>query len=343
MSLPKYSKDYELTIIFVNYKSSLLIDDCLKSLTLQMYKNFNVIIVDNSPGNNEYIKLKKLKTKYEKYIEIVLLKPKYNLGFAGGNNYAIKISNSEFLLLLNCDMELAPHTLQKSIDYLKNNFDVGLLSPKILFFNDKKRIWYAGSYLNPKSFEFSYHIGWNQKDQGQYDQIKETAYANGAALFIRQEVVNKIGLMDEIFFMYAEETDWNYRAKKNKYKIIYYPGAVVYHKVDLIKKENKLGFRENAFQVYLYTRNKIIFTLKHFSIMTFVIFLIKFELKTTLIEIFLSIIKRNLEFTSSQIRAIFLGLIIGIKRRTNRSCKKLMIKEMKYLRKFTKISRSTQF
>jgi len=341
MVIQKENKKYELTIIYVNYKCHHVLEESLISLINQKYSNYIVFIVDNTPGNKEYLKIKKTQEKFKNNFKIVLLKPKYNLGYAGGNNYAIKRSYSKYILLLNCDTELAPNFLQKSIDYLNSNPQVGLLSPKMLYFRYKNLIWYAGAYLNPKSFVFTYHLGRNQKDSDQYNQIKETAYANGTALFVRRDVIKIVGLMDEIFFMYVEEVDWNYRARKSNYKIIYFPKAVVYHKTPLITKKYKSQFRENPFKLYLSTRNIFIFTFKHFSLKVLILFLLIYPLKATLIESLLSI-KIIPEFISSQIRAFYYGLLIGIRRRTNRSCKKIMIKEMKYLNKFEKISRSTQ-
>jgi len=329
-------KNKELTIILINYKSHDLLRECLNSLKRQTYKNFNVFIVDNTPGNYEYYKLEKYKKKFKQFFEIYLFKPKLNLGFAGGNNLAIKNSNSYFILLLNCDTELESNTLEKCISFLKENSDVGMLSPKILYFKKKNLIWYAGAYLNPRSIYFSYHIGLNQKNDDKYNVITETSYACGAALFTKREIIEKIGLMDEIFFMYVEETDWNYRVKKAGYKIIYFPEAVIYHKVDVINKYNRLGFRDNPFQIYLYNRNKIIFTMKHFSLIDIISFFLKFQFRTNFFEIFWAIINNKSNFFLAQIRSTIMGLTIGIRRRPNRNCRKLLKAEMNYLNKFIK-------
>lgn len=217
-----------------------------------------------------------------------------------------------------------------------------MLTPKILFFNDPKRIWYAGAYVNPRSFYFIYHIGLNQKDAIKFNEIKETCYACGAALFTKCEVVERIGLLDEIFFIYVEETDWNYRAKKIGYKIIYFPETFVLHKVEIMNKKNRFGSIENPFQMYLCNRNKITFVIKHFSPTDILFFLIKFQFRTNFIEFCWSILHNKPEFLLTQIRSLIMGIIIGIKRRTNRNCRKLLKIEMNYIYKLNVVNIKTK-
>ncbi|MFX1453682.1 MAG: glycosyltransferase family 2 protein [Promethearchaeota archaeon] len=333
MTLSNLPNQYELTIIFVNYKSSLFLDECLTSLTTQTYKNFQIYIVDNTPGNLELDNLKNLKKKYTDVLEIKILKPKYNLGFAGGNNYALRRINSQFILLLNCDTELELDTIEKTMDYLRKNQDVGILCPKILYYNSNNILFFGGGKKNPGTSIFC---------RAKYNKIIETNYAIGTALFTRIDLIQKVGLLDEIFFMYYEETDWSFRAKKYGYKTIYFPKTIVYHKADLNYKKNYLHSKKNYFSIYLNIRNSIIFAIKCFSFFYLVFFISFFLLKTIIQEIFLSIKYRKSQFIRSLLRALRMGFLLGFRRRTNRNCRKLMRKEIKYLNKFHKISRSTQ-
>ena len=332
----------ELSIIFVNYKSVSLLESCLNSLKFQVYKKFEIFIVDNGSSDRDFEKIKHFNEVFGNNFKITVLKPKYNLGFAGGNNYAIKKINSPYIMLLNCDTEIKQtDSLQLMIEYMKKHPNVGMLSPKICFFSDPTRIWYAGVDLNPRSLYFSHHIGLNRLDRGQYDEIKLTSYACGAALLFRREVIKKVKLMDEIFFMYSEETDWNYRVKKVGFQIIYYPLATVLHKVKTITIKNRLGFRENPFQTYLYNRNRIIFVIKNFSISDIIIFFCVFQLKTTFAEIIISLLLNKPDFLFAYLRSIIMGIVIGIRRRTNQKCNEIMVKEMRYILEFNKISNST--
>jgi GT2 family glycosyltransferase len=330
----------ELSIIFVNYFTSKLLDNCLQSLLNQEYKEFCVFIVDNSNNANEFNEIIKLQMNFSKSIPIQVLKSKYNLGFAGGNNKALKLVSTPFICLLNCDTIVPQKSLCEIIEYLKNNPKIGMLCPKIMYFSDPERIWYAGAKIVPNSTYFSKHIGMNQKDKGQFDEISETAYANGAALFTRSDVVSNIGLLDEIYFMYSEETDWNFRAKNFGYKIIYYPFSRILHKVPIITSKNRLGFRKNPFQIYLYNRNRLIFILKFYNFKEILSFFIFFQFRTSVFEIIWAFIFRRVDFLIANIRSICMGLLIGFKRRYHQHCKKQIKSEMKYLKSLNKISNS---
>ena len=323
-----------VSILLVNFNNNHFTIDCLKSLMKLNYQNFEVIITDNGSIQSNYLKLKKEIKKITSKINIKLIRSNIKLYFAGGTNKAIKESNGEYICLLNNDTEVEPNFLDKIINYMEKNEEIGMLCPKIVYFTKPNYLWYAGAYLNTRSIYFSYHFGLNQKDNGQYDEIKETSYANGAALFIRKEVIQKIGLLDEIFFMYAEEVDWNYRAKAIGYKLIYYPKTTVYHKVDLITKKNRFGYRKNYFQIYLYTRNKIIFVFKNFSLIDISIFYLIYQLRRTIFELIFSIYKNKYKFFIAQIRAVIMGSLIGFKRRNHRRCNQLMIREYRYLDQF---------
>lgn len=226
-----------VSILLVNFNNNHYTIDCLRSLLKLNYQNFEVLITDNGSTHSNYLKLKNEIKQFTSKINIKLIRSNIKLYFAVGTNKAIKESQGKYLCLLNNDTEVEPNFLELIINYMEKNEEIGMLCPKIVYYTKPNHIWYAGAYLNPRSIYFSYHIGLNQKDNGQYDEIKETSYANGAALFTKREVIKNIGLLDEIFFMYVEETDWNYRAKKAGYKIIYFPEAVIYQKLMcLIKK-----------------------------------------------------------------------------------------------------------
>ncbi|MFX1239543.1 MAG: glycosyltransferase family 2 protein [Promethearchaeota archaeon] len=319
-----------VSIILLNYNNNNFTIDCLESLTKQTYRNFEVIVIDNGSKYSTYLKLKEKIETFSNKLDIKLIKSKYNLYYAGGNNKGMKLAKGEYFCLLNNDTEVREDFLEKTINFLKNNPKVGMLCPKITYFDKKDYIWYAGAYLNPRSIYFCYHIGVGKKDKGEYNKIEETAYANGAALFTSRDVVEEIGLLDDIFFIYAEETDWNYRAKKKGYKVIYFPETLVYHKVDRVTNRFS-GLREKTNKMYLYNRNKIILMLKNFNITNIVFFFLGYYLKTLVMDALYSFKKNRIDYFIAQIRALIMGFLIGIKRRTNRKCKKLMMREFNFI------------
>ncbi|UYP48063.1 hypothetical protein NEF87_004348 [Candidatus Lokiarchaeum ossiferum] len=337
------TEKFSITIIFVNYKTSKLIDACLKSLTSQSFLNFNIVIVDNSPNNFDILELESLKIKFKDIFEISIFKPKFNLGFAGGNNYAIRRVKTKYTFLLNCDTEIDdPDCLSKIYEYMEAHKNVAMLSPKMKIFSNPNIIWYAGAKINPSNFYLSYHIGENRKDSGQFDKTIDTDYSVGAALFFRTEITNKIGFLDEIFFMYWEETDWNLTAKQNGYIIKYFPKTTVLHKVRINSVNNKENERVNLFQLYLYTRNMIILHFKHYSLLKILIFLPRQLIKKTLIQLRVAMKNSEYKIILTQIRAIYNGIYIGFNRKMYRSCRKKMVEEYKFLNTIPKISRSLQ-
>ena len=336
MSNPKIS------IIIPAYNVEKTISACLDSIFNQTFKNFQVNIVDTTPNFIEMEMLNLLKNKFQKNFPISILKPKHNLGFAGGNNYALRRSQTQYNFLLNCDTEIEdPNALEKMFNYMKNNPDVGMLSPKIYIFSDPKRIWYAGAGLNPGLFYFNVHIGENQIDHGQFNEIKDTDYACGAALMVSKEVITKIGFMDEIFFMYAEEAEWNYRAREHGYRTIFFPNTSILHKVSIETPETRNKTRQNIFQLYLFTRNITILGVQHFSFKEIILLFLLNNLKKTLIQLLVALRSNNYRYLTIQIRAIIMGLIIGVRRKTHRSCKKQLKREMRFIMDMTKKSRST--
>jgi GT2 family glycosyltransferase len=332
---------FQLTIVYVNYNSAQLIRDSLKSLRNQSFKNILVTIVENSPNNRERLLLEEISKEFSNFFEFKLFFPNANLGFAGGNNYVLKRVSSKYYFLLNGDTEVkSSDAIKNMIEYMDSNSDVGMLSPKIMYFDEPKKIWYAGAKVKPNSLYFSYHIGENEIDAKKFNQISETDYACGAALLVRKEVIDDIGLMFDFFFMYAEENEWNYRAKKKGYKIIYYPKSTIYHKVHLPSLENRWMFQTKPFQVYLFSRNNTIFTILHSKITIILGYLLIYQLKKTITQLYLSIRYTDVNILTSQLRGLYSGIKFGIKIRAGRATKKIESKENKYLKSLTPVSRS---
>ncbi|MBY8983387.1 MAG: glycosyltransferase family 2 protein, partial [Candidatus Lokiarchaeota archaeon] len=163
----------------------------------------------------------------------------------------------------------------------------------------------------------------NQK----FNEISLTDYAVGTALFVKKEVIDKIGLLDEIFFMYFEETDWNFRAKKFGYNNYYVPATIVYHKVTPII--NKKSF---LLKQFFLNRNAQIFVWKHGKFLDILIFYLKFSFRNLRI-ILISLMNREFFVAYLRLFSLFQGFRIGIKKRSNRSCRKLLSKDYNFIKK----------
>ena len=319
-----------VSIIILNYNKYNYTLECLKSLQKQTYKNFEVIVVDNGSKKKLYLKLKKELNQFEKFLKILLIRNEYNLYFASGNNKGMKIATGDYFCLLNYDTIVEPDLIEKMVEFMENNQDAGMISPKIRIYRNKNYIYYGGGEINIRSSYVAKPKGiWEKDTQNEkYNKISPTDYAAGTVLFLRKKTIEIIGLLDEIYFMYFEETDWNIRAKRSGFNIFYVPTTTVYHNI------NRNIYR-NTFQQYFFNRNRQIFVWKHGSFFDLLIFYFKFLLMNT--RTFLGILKSwSFYLVFLQLNSLLQGFRIGLKRRTNRSCKNNIVKDYHFINEMQK-------
>jgi GT2 family glycosyltransferase len=237
-----------VSVISVNYNQSAVTLEMLESFRKVTYPNYEIIIVDNgSPNDNPQV----LKDKYP---EIKLILSKENLGFAGGNNLGIKASNGEYVMLINNDTEVSPDFLQPLIKKFQTDTIIGAVSPKIYFHHTPKMLQFAG-FSKMNNYTIRNH-GWGHGkiDNGQFDKDQETYFAHGAAMMVSREVMERVGMMADIFFLYYEEMDWAQRIRNAGYKIFYVHDSVIYH------KESVSTGKESPLKIYYMNRARTIYT-----------------------------------------------------------------------------------
>ncbi len=245
-----------VSIITVNYNQSAVTCQLIESLRFCTYPHLDIIVVDNgSPSDNPEIIPKK-------YPEVLLIKTGANLGFAGGNNAALPHARGKYLLLINNDTEVEPGFLQPLVRLLESNPDIGMVSPRIQFFHTPGILQFAGFTPFSRITARNFAIGFGQKDEGQYCDVRETASIFGAAMLVPRRVLDDVGPMDEIYFLYYEEHDWAARIKKSGYKIYYDGRSLVLH------KESISTVKESPFQIYYLNRGRILFIRRNLSGMT---------------------------------------------------------------------------
>lgn len=234
-----------LSICIVSFNTRQLLKNCIESI----YENseniqFEIIVVDNNSydGSAEMIK--------QAFPEVKLFINESNAGYAKAVNQAIEQANGQYLLVLNSDTEILPNALIKSLHFVKNRIDAGIVGCRLLNL-DRSLQRYCRSFpslLNffSENFYLSY-IFPNSKIFGRpflyffnYNEIKEVDIVAGAFMIVRKELIDQIGLMDDQFFMYSEEADWCYRAKKAGWKVYFYPGAEIIHYGGESTKQNSL-------------------------------------------------------------------------------------------------------
>jgi GT2 family glycosyltransferase len=236
-----------VSIISINYNAPEVTAEMLRSLRGVTYPKIEIIIVDNASTKGDVDQLK------EDFPEIILIKSSENLGFAGGNNLGIRKSKGEFILLLNNDTEVDSGFLEPLINKFQSDQSIGAISPKIYFYHIPNMIQFAG--ISPINKFTTRNTGWGfaKMDEGQFDEDKESYFAHGAAMLVSREVIKKVGLMAEIFFLYYEEMDWGQRIRDAGYKIFYVHNSVVYH------KESVSTGIESPLKTYYMNRGRIIY------------------------------------------------------------------------------------
>lgn len=210
---------YIIILNYLNYNDTL---HCLNSIGLLNGRPKRVLLVDNA-SNNESVEVLEEYVKSRAYIK--LFKSPKNLGYAGGNNialrYAMKQSDMEYCWILNNDTIVERNSLDMLYDFMKNHSDVGICGSKLIYDWDRSRVQGYGGFYNPILAKATSCIDINK--------INQIDYVIGASAFVSRKFLEDIGVMCEDYFLYCEEIDWAERAR-GKYKIACEPKSVVYHK-----------------------------------------------------------------------------------------------------------------
>ena len=255
-----------VSIITVNFNQSYITEALLNSIKLtNSYYPIEIIVVDNGS------KVNSVPEWTLKYPEIIFIRSEINLGFAGGNNLGIKAAKGSYLFLVNNDTEFTPGLIETLTGVLENNIKVGMVSPKIRYFDQPDMLQYVG--YTPMNYFTARNscIGQFEKDNGQYDNLTgPTGYIHGAAVMIKRECIEKAGLMAENFFLYYEEYDWCDRIKKASFGVWVVTEALIYHKESI-----SVG-KVSALKEYFMNRNRILFVRRNAGIFAKFIFYIYF-------------------------------------------------------------------
>jgi GT2 family glycosyltransferase len=286
-------KDPFVSIITVNWNNCKDTIECVNSLLESSYVNYRIIVVDNNSNDNSFEEIsnyyanKKLgclsvnieNFNLDKVLDnrLMIIKNKNNAGFAGGNNTGIKIAldlKSDYVWLINNDTAIKNDALEQMVKLSKQK-DVGIVGSKILSYYNKNIIQSIGGWINFKTYIFGQGYANNVVDDGSYDNVMEPDYINGASMLINKKVFDDIGFFDENYFLYWEETDLCVRAKKNKWKLLYCPKAIIYH------KEGGTTQKGSKLTLYYYTRNSLYFYKKNDIKKFGVIFILGYLFKIT--------------------------------------------------------------
>lgn len=286
-------------LVTVLYNSEDVLDAFFKSLSEQSFTDYHLYMIDNSISESSTQLIRTLTDKYsiKNYDHI---KNEKNLGVAEGNNQGIEKAlqdGSEYILLLNNDIEFDQQNLLSGLYDYANHNDEKIIIPKI-FYSGTNKIWMAGGTML-ESRGYGVHIGDGIEDEGQYNKIAYFTYAPTCFMLIHKSVFGKIGLMDEKYFVYYDDTDFVYRALKKGFRIIYLPEFIIQHRVAY-----STGGSESLFSIYYCNRNRIYFILKNLD------YINKFS---ALLLLFLSTATKLFRYNHAQRKELLKGIRDGIK------------------------------
>lgn len=242
-----------VSIIVLNYNGREDTLACLRSLEHLTYSRTNVIMVDNDSADGTVEAVRKA------HPAVTIIETGANLGFTGGNNRAIQYAlehQADYILLLNNDTIVAPDFLNIMVEVMEQDLTIGVSGPMIYYHSTPETIWTAGGSIDWKHGTTSM-VGLNQEDVSQFGlSPMPVDFVSGCALLARRAVWEKVGLLDDTFFMYYEETEWCVRASRAGFKIVTIPMAMIWHKISIEE-------RATSPRTYYYmVRNRLLFLRK---------------------------------------------------------------------------------
>lgn len=248
-------EEKKIGIVTVLYNSEKVLDDFFDSLKRQTYKNFILYVIDNLSPDNSLSKAKELSESCS--FETKFIANSGNYGVAKGNNQGIVAAlydGCDYVLLSNNDIVLENDTIEKLYEGLLET-NANMTVPKIYLYKSIK-LWCAGGKFNNFNNN-TVHFGYNKEDCEKYSKKRRVSYAPTCFMLIEKSVFYDVGLMDEKYFVYYDDTDFVYRSQKLHKRLFYIPDSKMQHKESV-----STGKRSDFFYKYIY-RNRIYFISKH--------------------------------------------------------------------------------
>ncbi len=224
----------DISVIIVNWNTSELLLKCLASLPWQSRElKLEVIVVDNASTDNSAGLVEMT------FPRCTVIRNALNLGFAAGNNIGMRVAEGRYCALINSDVEVLPGCLEKLVAYADEHENIGILAPGIRWPDGRRQdtcrrfpnLWNNFCQASGLRKLFPGHAFFSGEHMFYFghDRTMPVDYLNGCFLLVRQAMIYEIGMMDERFFMYAEEVDWCRRARDAGWEVVYYPGAEAIH------------------------------------------------------------------------------------------------------------------
>lgn len=241
-----------VSVIVVNWNGKAYVGECLKSLRSQTFLDFELIVVDNGSTDGSVEIVRSL------FPDCLIIRNTRNYGFARGNNQGIEKAKGRYIALLNNDAEAESHWLEELVKVAEEDQRIGMLASKIYLYGSGKVIDNVGHLI--------YRDGLNrgrgrlEVDQGQFDEIEEVLFPSGCAALYRREMLEEVGLFDEDFFAYGDDTDLGLKGRLAGWKCLYVPQAIVYHQY------SQSSGSYSPLKAFYVERNRVWIAVKYFPL-----------------------------------------------------------------------------
>jgi len=243
-------------VLILSYNGKYLLEEAVPSYLANDYSNFEVIVIDNgsTDGTKEYVE--------EKWPKVKVLRTEKNLAYSGGFNfglnYAFKEKKADYVLITNNDVKADKKVISELVRVAETDEKIGFVTGKVYYYDMPNTLQTVGKKEDPIRWNGD-HLGGKEKDTGQYDEISERLFVDDIFTLVCRKMYEEIGSYDETFRFQGEEFDWQARAKKTGYKIMYTPHAKIWH------KESMTIGKRSAFKAFYDNRNPMLVILKHKS------------------------------------------------------------------------------
>lgn len=225
-----------LTVIVLNWNGRSYLPSCFQALAAQNYPAFQTTLVDNASDDDSVTFVQ------THFPQTTIIQNETNLGFAAGNNVALRQLQTDIAVLLNPDVVLSPDALRQMALVMQQDPQIGVVGCK-LHYPGGRLIQHAGGYLTPPQ-AMPGHFGILEEDHGQHDVQRDVAYVIGAAMAIRREVLTAVNRFDEGYFLYFEDTDFCTRAKQAGFRVVYAPLAHGIHVESAVTRKESLDYTQ---------------------------------------------------------------------------------------------------
>ncbi len=230
--------------------------ECLASIAKQDYPNLEIIVVDNASADGTADAVAEKFGPASGGPQVNLIRNSENLGVTGGANTGVKKATGDYIWFIDHDNIFETNMLSEMVKLAESDPKIGVVVPKIYYWDDKTLIWAAGTNINLLT---GVNISREGRDVGQYEKVEEVQIAP-ANFLVKREVIEKVGLYDDVYFISYEDADLSFRVRKAGFKIVYTPKAVCYHKFPIL--DQKTATKRWLSRAYWTARNKIIFMRK---------------------------------------------------------------------------------